>query len=896
MGHQESSPPRQRHRVPHQRHRPRSRHHRTHPAAAQAANRDSALSLGRLNREAHVPDSHAVVESWLGGVTAPALTRRLVYPEARNRRARHRKPSHSQDRLKSPRRQSSRRIDRSWRPQHIPPARGASPSHLPVPYTRERDRYNRNSDDSSLIADSNPLQGHYEWDTADPPSEHEENTRQGPLDESEAGTVDASLPASHNSRALAFEKRPRHKTKADKYDSKKSGKHTKRGQVLDQDEHRPSVSRLKKRKHTVTGKNIMNNFNSEAVLSDRITVQPNLKPGLFNNRRMPNKPPITDLAFSEMPFPTHHERDVPQQKGLSGVQLSERRRENRELEQISSFFVPARKGMVSLKVQPSETRGHEEVRSKLSAYRDNARSPPCRELFATPSTPSALTRGQSQLSSVFQGNPRTVPTATSSNPSCRPGSSVTTYFTWSTSQHSPPARRYIVDTQPSVIESSRSSTPADIREALVATGVYDGTGIRLSKDWQGHHFKERDEVHPTTVRHEDYGEEQTLVTKQKSKTNRSNDIRDVKAVLGDLAGRWNRILLPQWRRGMSISSRVVSPLGNEQRGEIGINKLKMGGPPNRQEIVKEARIGSIQEQPQAQHACHQGAHDCDANLPSMASSTVPVSLGSYPNLDNIPSGNQDRDKIASRDAMPPPPMPLSHIDSLHLADSELRDDLGPIKWVETDQPARTHVFHALEHPHGVDEHQATCRLDRVPEKLIPTLDSASWIPQAVTSNIANYERDRTLSRLSMKSPIYEGQGKEKNLGGSLPFLSPSATYTPESMAEFIARIESELEESTSSQEQCQQESVKENREHTSTQLESDYNSQDQRQATPNILQVDCRSVPTHVTRIDTYPENNGLAGSVGDIFAAMATSCSRDDDDEFLEMSRFWRPNPFSHF
>ena len=69
-----------------------------------------------------------------------------------------------------------------------------------------------------------------------------------------------------------FEKRPRHKTREDKYESKKSKGH--------QPEGASSKPRRKsektKRKAIASGKNVMNNFISDAVLNDRITVSTKL--------------------------------------------------------------------------------------------------------------------------------------------------------------------------------------------------------------------------------------------------------------------------------------------------------------------------------------------------------------------------------------------------------------------------------------------------------------------------------------------------------------------------------------------------------------------------------------------------------------------------------------------
>lgn len=81
-----------------------------------------------------------------------------------------------------------------------------------------------------------------------------------------------SPPTSCASAARAFEKRPRHKTRADKYDAKKLGSRKKRKKPSDEEQHQPRKSKSR-RKHLAIGKNVMNNFTSDAVLNDRITVR-----------------------------------------------------------------------------------------------------------------------------------------------------------------------------------------------------------------------------------------------------------------------------------------------------------------------------------------------------------------------------------------------------------------------------------------------------------------------------------------------------------------------------------------------------------------------------------------------------------------------------------------------
>ncbi|KAF2964189.1 hypothetical protein GQX73_g9365 [Xylaria multiplex] len=220
MGHQESSPPCQRHRVPHHR---RHRHHHYHNSTAQVTNRNSYLNLGRLNRESHAPNSHAVVESWLGQLTTPTTTAQLASSESRNQPAHRRKHPLPQDTHDSSSRRRLRRADRLWRPEHIPPAQGSSPPRLPplVNPQRNSKRYKRNSSDSSLISGLNPSLEAQEWVSTEATSENRESSHYGPLGEVKVAAASSPMPYV-GVIGPAFEKRPRYKTRADKYDTKKS--------------------------------------------------------------------------------------------------------------------------------------------------------------------------------------------------------------------------------------------------------------------------------------------------------------------------------------------------------------------------------------------------------------------------------------------------------------------------------------------------------------------------------------------------------------------------------------------------------------------------------------------------------------------------------------------------
>ncbi|KIL94971.1 hypothetical protein FAVG1_01902 [Fusarium avenaceum] len=96
-----------------------------------------------------------------------------------------------------------------------------------------------------------------------------------------------------------FERRPRRKTRQDRYTSKdqvaKEKSHTE-GET----ENRRRKTRPKKH-HLRSSRDVMNNFVSGAIPSTRVTMRPSLTTGLFLNGRSSTARQVTDLTFNDMP-------------------------------------------------------------------------------------------------------------------------------------------------------------------------------------------------------------------------------------------------------------------------------------------------------------------------------------------------------------------------------------------------------------------------------------------------------------------------------------------------------------------------------------------------------------------------------------------------------------------
>ncbi|SPJ79203.1 uncharacterized protein FTOL_07594 [Fusarium torulosum] len=96
-----------------------------------------------------------------------------------------------------------------------------------------------------------------------------------------------------------FERRPRRKTRPDRYTSKNQTTKEK-SHIEGETEKRKRKTRPKKR-HLRSSRDVMNNFVSGAIPNTRVTMRPSLTAGLFLNGRSSTAGQVTDLTFNDMP-------------------------------------------------------------------------------------------------------------------------------------------------------------------------------------------------------------------------------------------------------------------------------------------------------------------------------------------------------------------------------------------------------------------------------------------------------------------------------------------------------------------------------------------------------------------------------------------------------------------
>lgn len=253
--------------IPARRHRSdrsKPKHHRTGPTRhipthAQGSRQVSPGS-GKLWPTAFAKDDHSkekLVQGWLDDIQASGSG--FIAGNPPHYKASNSKPLHQ--------------------PQSLSPAPWA-PHGLPLPLslskglgisrlmsqpreTRRNKRQRSLSDDSSFIAPKESADNHRTQRSRSGLAARDEyyergNTKRQPgSGPEESGSSPAPSSPDHN-----FEKRPRHKTRSDRYDTVKdhdSGKEKKR-------------KKKKKIDHLASSREVMDNFNSHSILSDRITV------------------------------------------------------------------------------------------------------------------------------------------------------------------------------------------------------------------------------------------------------------------------------------------------------------------------------------------------------------------------------------------------------------------------------------------------------------------------------------------------------------------------------------------------------------------------------------------------------------------------------------------------
>ncbi|KAI0898461.1 hypothetical protein F4806DRAFT_361312 [Annulohypoxylon nitens] len=759
----------------------------------------SDLAIVNPHRPSNSHTRYDIIENWLA-----QTARQSPHSFPKNSQGHRREDAHSHHSSRplntiAPYNKHPRHVDQRWSPRHGFPAdklpQAASPFRDPGTRDPRKSRRRRiATSDSSFISGFG--------NTTRPP-----DYGPGPIlqvreytpparSPREAGLAppDASSIAFHVDDHMNFEKRPRHKTREDKYETKKKKRHhEKDGTRGHEEDPRKKHKKAQKRKSAISSKNVVNNFTSDAVLNDRITVQPHLKPGLFDNGRTSKRQPVSDLAFSEMQFLKHQKRNH-QPKPLSKSRLREKRREDREMEEVSSFFLPHG---ADRKMQTPRPRGtisensHREMEYQAKQFA------------------STRFQGNSGLSTsdhllcpdpthVFTHR-ETAKTLILSPHGCvddgKDSGKSTTYFTWSTSHYSPQDRRRGNSSSPDESGSERTTTPENIRRDLIATGIYRDTGIPLYDDRLTEQNTKETEMNTKTL-YINFTESEDKNRSPFHDFNGSQKVeyRDQAIMTESPVDCSEPAFKPQEPREYQVSGsqRESSPQASHATQEI-----------DRQKIVRDARLNPPSKdslRPNTQHPSPLGAKAIATHRgPGLARTE------STQNLERQAHEMSDPTSVASKDMMPPPPIPPCRNNSAMSLDANMKKAGPPTPThavPPTDmEPDVLKAHHKANHNNTSQDFQGLLKSNNQITSLsepaitnghmLSSFDAASWIPQRTPS--ARTETQSITSRPSMKSPFYADQYERTSSGNSYRG-DLSRTQKPESMAEFIARIENESQQ------------------------------------------------------------------------------------------------------
>ncbi|KAF7959558.1 hypothetical protein EAE96_001174 [Botrytis aclada] len=292
-----------------------------------------------------------------------------------------------------------------------------------------------------------------------------------------------------------FEKRARHKTRVDRYDTtRKSNK----AEAVD----KPIRTRREKRGDRTraakkASEDLMSNFASKKIGQDRLTVRPSNGPGIFQNGRAsspPRRRGLPDLAFSEMDFlqRSGKKSQINDSIVVPKSRLKEKKKAARAQNEIAEFFKPPKTPVrddspnIDHLTSPTSTFEVPLYERQLRKDREDDRY----RYYTEPSAARVdekrshlMDSGHQQVqSNELQFPDKTTPKLQSEEISNHKVHSKTTdtIVTWSESQYSPGATMTLRRAREQYCQRQMSATPDSVRNSIERTGIFKGTGIEGS--------------------------------------------------------------------------------------------------------------------------------------------------------------------------------------------------------------------------------------------------------------------------------------------------------------------------------------------------------------------------------------------------------------------------------
>ncbi|KAI1659896.1 hypothetical protein F4813DRAFT_327871 [Daldinia decipiens] len=684
------------------------------------------------------------------------------------------------------------RVDPRWSPRHDFPSRymyqSGSPFETSGPKdSRKSPRRRTAPSDSSLISGFENTTKPPSYTPGSAQGDHVDTLTTGAPRDADLVHLDASSTTSGADKQPNFEKRPRRKTREDKYETKKRKRNREEGSTVDHSNHRGKKrKKVDKRKSMASSKNVMNNFTSNAVLNERITVQPHLKPGLFDNGRSSKKQPISDLTFSDMQFLKQQSSNI-QPKILSKSRMREKRREDREMEEVSSFFLPHKADRDTPGLRPHkpdtgrkyrEMGHHFEQFTPIRGRKPPGSSPPSHHGY---SKNNYISQAHDETANpVRLGSLDTIPDE-------KDAGRDTTYLTWSSSRHSPRINKRDNRCSPNASGSIRTTIPESMKVDLITTGGYGNT--RMSS-YDGH------STEPSTARktieteaynvHHIESEDAHQNMHQGSNGSRKVRYRD-------------QAIMTEDPHKFSESAEAVQITedrhASRSQEETNLHIPHISNNVDRQQIVREVRLTPIERGSSRQHVGIPRSSDSKPVTIHQILETTAIHVDQ--NVERRKQQASDEASVASRDAMPPPPMPHSRSASVAIS----RADVEFNTWGQNAAPANfefSQVPRVTNHDKDTQDSReslGSCSQALFYESVannghtLLTSNDVPWIAQKGPSVPISGE-GATLLQPSVTPPTYKNQDGGRLSRGSYQRDFPGSQEL-ETMAEFIARIENE---------------------------------------------------------------------------------------------------------
>ncbi|TGO21898.1 hypothetical protein BPAE_0194g00030 [Botrytis paeoniae] len=292
-----------------------------------------------------------------------------------------------------------------------------------------------------------------------------------------------------------FEKRERHKTREDRYDTKRKSN---KAEAVD----KPIKTRREKRGDRTkaarkASKDLISNFASNKIGKDRLTVRPSNGPGIFQNGRAsspPRRRGLPDLVFSEMEFlqRSGKKSQVNDSIVVPISRVKEKKKAARAQDEMAEFFKPSKTPVrddgpaIARPTSPNSIFEVSLYERQLRKDREDDRYQYYTENPAAridEKRSHVMDSGNQQVRSNELQFPEELTLKLHSEEISNPkvhSKATDTIVTWSESQYSPGATVALRRAREQCCQRQMSATPDSIRNSIERTGIFKDTGIESS--------------------------------------------------------------------------------------------------------------------------------------------------------------------------------------------------------------------------------------------------------------------------------------------------------------------------------------------------------------------------------------------------------------------------------